>query len=222
HYQVFCQTVTQVLVLGVCAHVQERQDGDGFLSARMPVGLHEGRGTRRCSRIFDPVNVQRVHDIFECHRPHPFQRFCKPLLDLIEDLLGNADTAWSRQRFDASSDVHAVPNYIVVAADNVAQVDSYTHLKTPLCWIARISLCDRLLNLNPAFHCLQRARKLDQKTVSDRLNFRATMLWKNRAQKSPMLLKKLKCNGLIALSERAVADHVSEHDGGEPAIFRAV
>jgi hypothetical protein len=84
-------------------------------------------------------------------------------LDLIEDLLRNANTTGSGQGFNASSDIDAIANYIVLGADHVAQVDSDTYLETALRRINGISLCDRLLNLNPAFHGRQGAEKLDQK-----------------------------------------------------------
>src|SRR5262245_308675 len=114
--------------------------------------LRKGWRTRRCAFVFNPVNLERLHDIFECDRPHSFQRFSDALLNLIEDLLRDANTAGSGQAFDASSDVNAIANYIVLGMDHVAQVDSDTHLETAL-RINGISLCDRLLNLNPAFHC---------------------------------------------------------------------
>ena len=145
----------------------------------MPGGLHDGRWTRRRALVFDPVNFQRLRDIPECHPPHAFHRIGDAFLDLVEDLLGNANAARSRQWFDASSNVDAIANHVVITTDNVAQVNSDAHLEYPFRWIDRSSLYDRLLNLNPALHCRQSAGKFDQETVPDCLDFMALMFWKN-------------------------------------------
>src|SRR6266487_2111641 len=101
------------------------------------------------------------------------------VLDLVEDLLGNTNAARSGQWFDASSDVDAIANHVVITTDNIARVNSDTNLKYLLRWLGGISLCDHLLNFNPALHCPQNAGKFSQETISNCLDFRAVVFWKN-------------------------------------------
>ena len=58
-------------------------------------------------------------------------------------------------------------------------MNSDTNLEYLMPCIDEISLCDRLLNFNPALHCRQSAGKFDQETVSDCFDFMALMFWKN-------------------------------------------
>jgi len=42
---------------------------------------------------------------------------------------------------------------------------------------------------------------------------------KNAANDFAMFLEQVKRECFVALSERAVTDHVGEHDGGKPTVF---
>src|SRR4029453_14482289 len=70
----------------------------------------------------DPVNLQWLLDILECHWPHSFQRFGKVILDLVKNLLRNTNAARTTQWHDASSDVDAIANHVVSMTDNIARM----------------------------------------------------------------------------------------------------
>jgi hypothetical protein len=155
------------------------KNGNRFLSLRRFVVWREIRRTGRCAPAYHAINLQRSHHILQFHLPHPFQRLGDAIRDLVEDLLGNTNAARFGQWFDASGDIDPIANHVVITMDNIASMNSDTNLEIPLRWIDGISLRDHLLNFNPALHCRQGAGKFGQETISNCLDFRAPMFWKN-------------------------------------------
>src|SRR4030095_4522344 len=146
------KTVAQVLVLRVGAHAHERQDGNRFLSSKRFAVWREIRWTGRCALAYHAINLQGSHHILQFHLPHPFQRLANAILDLVEDLLGNANAARFGQWFDAGGDVDAIANDVLITMDNIASMNSNTNLEIPMRWIEGIPLRDHLLYFNPALH----------------------------------------------------------------------
>ena len=61
--------------------------------------------------------------------------------------------------------------------------------------------------------------EFDQKTVPDCFDLGAVETGKNFPQQFSMLLQQFQRKLVVALRQRAVPDHVGEHDGGELALF---
>ena len=70
-----------------------------------------------------------------------------------------------------------------------------------------------------ALRRFQRAPEFDQKSVADGFDFGAVKPRKDFAQQPAMFLQQLESDFVVALGERAVADHVGKHNGGELALF---
>ena len=67
-------------------------------------------------------------------------------------------------------------------------------------------------------HGIQSAFEVDKECISDRLDFRAIVLWKNGTQQPVMFLKDLERKRFVLLRQSAVAHHIREHDGGQVAM----
>jgi len=74
------------------------------------------------------------------------------------------------------------------------------------------------LYFDRALHGIQSAFEVDKECISDRLDFRAIVLWKNGTQQPVMFLKDLERKRFVLLRQSAVAHHIREHDGGQVAM----
>ena len=91
---------------------------------------------------------------------------------------------------------------------HVADMDADADLDLPWCRLAQVAVVELRLHFNGATHRRQRAGELDEETVADGFDFLSLMLWENRAEQAPMLLQQFQGERLVALRQRAVADHV--------------
>ena len=74
------------------------------------------------------------------------------------------------------------------------------------------------LDLDRATRPFEGARELDEKPVADRLDLAPAVLREDRAEQPPMHLEQVERERLVALGERREADHVREHDRGQPPL----
>jgi len=98
-------------------------------------------------------------------------------------------------------------------------VDADAQHDAPLGAGRGVPLDERLLDLDGRAHGLERARELDEEPVADRLHLGPAVPDEDRPDETPVLLEQLEREGLVPLGEGGVADHVGEHDGGEPALL---
>lgn len=77
----------------------------------------------------------------------------------------------------------------------------------------------RALDFYRALHRFQRAAEFREKSVADRFDFDAVQARKNFPQQATMFFQQFEREFVIALGQCAVANHVGEHDGSQPALF---
>ena len=130
--------VGEILLLGIAAHVLERQHGDGRLvgqserfdrrwpaavSVRVPaLGWHRRRPVRRL-----PLHAKRLHrplDVLEGEAAQIVERRLQPACHGFMDVARDHDAASRRFRLQPRRDVHAIAVEIVAIDDQVAEVQA--------------------------------------------------------------------------------------------------
>ena len=105
--------------------------------------------------------------------------------------------------------------------NHVADVNANTKLNVSFRWLGLVARGKPSLNFDRASCRLQRARELDEEGVARRFDLVPVVMWENGTQEPPMFFQQLYRERFVALGQRAVTDHVREHDGGKLALFRA-
>src|SRR5947208_7892716 len=89
----------------------------------------------------------------------------------------------------------------------------------PFHWRGFITCVKCVLDLDSCLNGRERAGEFEQKAIAGCFDFPSAVQWYDAADNAPMFLQQFQRGGLIALSQRTVAHHVREHDGGELALF---
>jgi hypothetical protein len=113
--------VGEIFLLGVGAHVLERQHCD-----RWPVGY---RRRCRCSRCGGPagphaINTHRAGDVFDLLFAQILERDVKLIADLVAHYPAYVDPAGLGQSFEARGDVDAVAVNVALVDHNIAEIDA--------------------------------------------------------------------------------------------------
>ncbi len=129
------QAVGEELLLGIAAHVDERQDRDRGLvqwpRRRAGRGGAAAAGVLRSSRTTRNTRIGREMFFTLCS-PRSSKRDAEPAADLVADRARDADAARLGQLLQARGDVDAVAEDVVVLADHVAEVDADPELDLAL------------------------------------------------------------------------------------------
>ena len=104
-------------------------------------------------------------------------------------MLRDADSPRHSEGFNPRSNVDGVAVDVVLAVDDVPNVDSYADLDLPVLWPTVVHLMHRLLNVECAPDCFKGASELDQEGVPDCLDFSAVVLWEVGSDQASVLLK---------------------------------
>src|SRR5438093_708601 len=102
---------------------------------------------------------------------------------------------------------------------HVANVNADSDLDLPVGGGIGIALGQSALNCHGALSRFQCALELDQESVPDRFDLDAVELRKDFPQQPAMFLQQFLGKLVVALAQRAVADHVGEHDRGQLAFL---
>ena len=103
--------------------------------------------------------------------------------------------------------------------DYVADVNADSNLDLAVCGSIGIAMGQCSLDFNRALGCFQCTPEFDQEGVANGFYFRAVKPRKDFAKNLSMFLQQFLGKFFVALAQRAVADHVGEHDGGQSALF---
>ena len=225
------QAVGEELLLGIAAHVDERQDRDRRLvrdraqrgaSAARPRAAPDGRLSVSLVEAH-PEHADRPGDVLDALLAQILERDAEPVADLIAHRARDADAARLGELLQARGHVHAIAEDVVVLADHVAEVDA--DAKADLALRRHVAVAPRhaLLDLDRARHGIRDARELDQHAVAGGLDQPPLVLGDRRVdQLETMGLETRERARLIGFHQAAVADHVGGEDGREPAFDRGL
>jgi hypothetical protein len=126
------------------------------------------------------------------------------------------DAPGLRQTFNAGSDVHAVAIDVLAIDNDVTDVDSNPKLDPFFCGTVGIVFTNRFLDLDRAGDGIDRAGKLDERSVAHQFDH-ATRMRGDRwvDDLAPQRLEARQCSRLINLHETRIANHIGRKDGRE-------
>ena len=221
------QAVGEEFLLGVAAHVGERQHRDrGLLRRRLARCARRPRLDRgRLGAVeAHPEDAERAGDVLDGLLALVLERDVEAVadLDLVADRARHADAARLGQLLQARGDVDAIAEDVVVLEDHVAEVDADAELDPARRRHIRVAPRHPALDLDRTLHRVGDALKLDQEAVAGGLDDPAAVLGDRRVdQLEPVGPQARKRAGLVGLHQPAVADHVGGEDRGEPAFDTA-
>ena len=118
----------------------------------------------------------RIGDVLEHDISAVRERFIDAIADVFEYASGNRDTAWFSSLLEASGDIHAVAQNIVVSDDNVAEIYARSEHDALRIVDPLIAINDAPLNFNNALRRVDDRRKLQKQAVAHRLDDAAAEL----------------------------------------------
>src|SRR2546427_11379907 len=102
---------------------------------------------------------------------------------------------------------------------HVANVNSNLEFDAALSADVVVALGQRALDFDGALRGFQRAVELDQESVTDSFDLGAVEARKDFAEQLAVFLQQFQSQLVVALRQRSVPHHVSEHDGRKLALF---
>jgi len=164
------QAIGEIFLLGVPAHVGEREDGDRwlFLDDRGHPGLR--RGGLRVQR--DSIDANGLGDILELLVSPVVESKVKLVGDMVAHRLGYRDPAAVRDTFKAGRDIDAVAKQILAFNDHIAQVDAHPKLDAAILRNLDIPSAHRALDDDGAFNGIHDAWEFHQDSIARQLDDR--------------------------------------------------
>src|SRR6516165_410843 len=161
--------VCEIVLIGIAAHIGERQHCDRGL-----VGQREYRsafGRRRLERVLtggEPhsVDSHRAGNVLEALLSNVVEREVKTPCYVLLYTGGHAYASGLGQSFQASRDVHPITEDVAVLHNDVALMNANTELDAFLGGDVRITLGHYALDLTRTPQSVDNTRKLDQQAVS--------------------------------------------------------
>lgn len=209
------QPVGEVFLVGVAAHVGERQNCDrGF----------RGQG-RRCSHRgagvgLDAIGAHRPLDVLEAQVAEQREAAVELALKVVVGGARDDHGAGIGDAFEAGGDVDTVAVEVaVLLADHVAEIDADAEAYPLFLGRLRLVFCQSLLDRYRRGHRVDDTRELTQNAVASELDDPALMLGDQRFEEVlAVCLEPLECAALVALHQARIADHVASQDRCEAAL----
>src|SRR5262245_29097569 len=170
-------SVGEIFLLGIAAHVDERQDSDGRPLGGYPFTLASSRGDRSWGLVGQmyAVNTDWPGNVFDGLLAHIVEFKSKFVLYLVVYDARDQDAAGIGQCFQPCCDVNAVPINVVTIDDNIANIDADPELNAIFRRDFAVAVKHATLNVDSAAHCVDDADKFYQHPVSSGLNNSAAM-----------------------------------------------
>ena len=141
---------------------------------------------------------------------------------LLVRRVGNADAAGFRYAFEPGRDIHAVAQDVIAFDQHVAQIDADAKQHPPVLLNTRITVRHEFLDRYPALDRGYDRGKLRQHAVAGALDNPAPRAGDDRIDGGSMRAKSQRRARLIDTHQPAVAGHIHDEDGGQPAFDSVV
>ena len=209
---VLADAVAEVLLLGVAAHVLERQHGDRGLVRRRGGEPDAAAPAAGVGRDDQAVDAHRAGDVF--HRL--LAEVLEGELDLVGHLVVRATrdehAACVADALEPRRDVDPVAVQVVALHDHVAEVDPHAQHDALLRAPARRARRQRGLHFRRALHRVDHARELDQHAVAGGLENAAARLGDRRVDDLGAQALQARERAFLVCAHHAAEAH---HVGGE-------
>ncbi len=208
---VLCHPIDEVFLLGIAAHVLERQHRDRGLIGQRRRGAHCGTAEA------DAINSYQLSDILELALAHiVICKICFPP-DFLIDLARNTDTAWFRYPLKSRRNINAVAENPVAVVNHVAEINANAKLHAPPRLNVRIALDHFSLNCDGAIDRNNDARKLGQYAVACSIDDASAKLVNHWQDNSLVASKVAHRARFVGPHQGAVTGDVCGQDGCKPA-----
>jgi hypothetical protein len=212
--QILRDAVAEVLLLGIAAHVGERQHCDRWLVRHGR--CRQARGAR-CES--DAEHAHRPGDVLHRLLAEVLQYDPELVAHRIAHGARDENATWLGQRLKARRDVDAVAVDVVAFDDHVAEVDADAEFDAAVVHRRAVAVGHAGLDGDGAAHRLDGARKVDQQAVARTLDDAAAMRGDmGLDQLAQMRLEEAQRAFLVMAHQPAVAHHVGRQDGREFAL----
>jgi hypothetical protein len=138
-------------------------------------------------------------------------------VDLLIDLLRDANRVGLCQRLQAGRDVDAVTLYIALVLYDIAQMDADPDMNLLRGFVLGVIGTELGLNTLGALHGVDHGRELDQEAIPCGLDGVAMMRAHRLVDDPVMRFQQAQHAGFIRAHLAAKADDIREHDGGQAA-----
>src|SRR5579883_2134250 len=173
---VFRDSVGEIFLLDVAAHILERQYGDrSFVRRDAPFRSRLLALRRRlCSRSaadLDRVDTDRLRNVLQRSRAEVARCDVEPRLDLAISVLGKADRPRLGHALQSRGDIDAVAHQVAVRLlDYIADMNADPEFNPPVLGEPGIALGHAVLHFDRAAHGVNGAAKLDDGAVAGALH----------------------------------------------------
>ena len=211
---VFDHAVDEIVLLGISAHVLERQHRD-----RRPVRQRQRRagvGAGAAAAGANAIDAHRLCDVLELLLAHVGHVDGKLALDLLKSIVRKTNRARRGQRLDPCGDVDAVAVDVALVDDDIADVDADAEFDAAVFGNVRIALGGTALRVEREAHRVDGAGEFHQRAVAGGLDDAAVMFGNlGMEQFAPDRLYRGKGAFLVGAHHAAIADHIGGEDSGQ-------
>jgi hypothetical protein len=214
--------VREIFLLGVAAHVAERQHREGGVVGECE--RHFGRILRSGTARLDTINPHRPRDVLDVVLAEIGKSDRQPFADLLAHRGADADFSRGCERFDPRRHVDPVAEHVAFVGDNIAEIDADAIANALAFRPAGIAILHPLLHQDRAAHGIDDRGELDQHAVAGGFEEASAMLvnqWVD--QFTAMALQTRERPFLVHAHQPRISDDVGAKDRRQPpldAFFR--
>src|ERR1700678_3559631 len=175
-YDVFADPVREILLLGVAAHIVEREHGDrepvrtgrrSWDLLRLCALRRRLRRRRRGDADLERIHPHRLGDVLELGLAEIGDGEIEPRAHLAVGVLGQTARTRFGDAFQPRGDIDAVAHQIAVGLlDDIAEMNADAEYDAPLRRQAGVALDHAVLDFDRAAYGVDDAAKLDEESVA--------------------------------------------------------
>ena len=209
--------VGEIFLLGIAAHVLERQDGNrGLVGKRQRVlASRFDRGVRSRFGRHHSKGGDRLGDVLHPLVAHWLEGEGDRLLNLLRHLARYANAAGGRELLQPSRDIDAFAVPVLAFDDHFPKVDADADLDALFRFDPGIAFRHAALHGHRAFDRIDHAAEFGEKPIAHELEDAAVMLLDLGLEEFFAVgPQPVECSRFVLLHKRRVADDVSREDSG--------
>ena len=167
----------------------------------------------------DPIGSDRTRDVLDLLLAQVLERKSELVAHLVARHPADADPARLRQGFEACRDIDAVPEYVALVDDDVADIDADAEFDAAVGRHIGVPFGHPVLDFDGAAHRVDDTGKLGQQSVAGGLDDAAAVLADPGIDDlAPVRLQPGERLLLVDTHQPAVAGDIGRQNGRQPAL----
>src|SRR5215472_4092055 len=209
---VFSDAVGEELLVGVGAHIDERQHRDRRF-VRQRQGSRPLRGISGSTHGY-PIHSHRPYDVLQVLLPDVLKGKVELTRGILLHARRHANAARFSQAFEANCHVHAIPKDVAVLDYDVSHIDANSEIDTLVRRYRRIPFGHLSLYLSGTVQRIHYAAELGEKAVARRLDQPAVMRSDLRVDQFGLnCFEGLESARLVCSDQARIARYIGGEDG---------